>query len=209
MSEERSKESVIERVRKILPRRSGPGCTAEESRAGSQLASRIMAEHNLAGEIERKEGGEQSWLEDDVYETGRWTLEDNLAYGIVTRHFFVEGFFGCGSRRTGERRRHKSRCCGSSASPRTSRRRSGPSTTSWTPSTGCSHEYRGRTGLCGQRRRIYISGVAQRVLQKMEDERKAMEVERDLMGARRAARRPSLLGHPGADPGGVQGGPRR
>ena len=44
-------------------------------------------------DIEQKQAGTPSWTEDDMYETGKWTLEDNLAYGIVNRYFFVEGFF--------------------------------------------------------------------------------------------------------------------
>ena len=96
MSEENAKSNVIERVRKILAKTEDSGCSPAEAERAFAIASRIMAEHNLdMSEVEQKEDGSQSWTEDDVFETGRWTLEDNLAYGIVQRHFFVEGFFGC------------------------------------------------------------------------------------------------------------------
>ena len=92
---ERPKEDVIERVRKLLSKTEAKGCTQSEAEAAFQAASRIMAEHNLdMAEVEdRGNPAAVSWIESDAHETGRWTLESNLAYGIVHQFFFVEGFF--------------------------------------------------------------------------------------------------------------------
>lgn len=177
MSEERNKESLIERVRKILLKTEQAGCTADESEAAFALASRIMAEHNLSmDEVEKREGGEQSWIDDDVMDTGRWSLEDNLAYGIVHRHFFVEGYFS--ARFVNGKHRKLLRFFG---------RPDNVATAKWTFNALLDafdrlfNEYRARTGAPATDRRIFISGVASGFSQKIEDERKAMEVERDLM----------------------------
>ena len=76
MSEEQAKSALIEKVRKILAKTEDSGCSAAESERAFAIASRIMAEHNLdMSEVEQKEDGSQSWTEDDVFETGRWTVE--------------------------------------------------------------------------------------------------------------------------------------
>lgn len=182
MSEERSKESIIERVRKILLKTEQAGCSADESEKAFAIASRLMAEHNLSmDEVEKREGGEQSWLEDDAYETGRWTLEDNLAYGIVHRYFFVEAYFGY---------KHIEDKKGNYRQVKILRffgRPDNVETAKWTFNALLGtfdrlfRGYRDRTGALASDRRIFVSGVANGFTQKMHDERRAMEVEGDLV----------------------------
>ena len=141
-----------------------------------------MAEHNLCmDEVEKKEGGEQSWLDEDAYETGKWTLEDNLAWGIVHRHFFVEAYFG---------HKHVEKKEGKHRQVKVLRffgRPDNVQTAKWTFNALIDafdrlfSEYRKRTGAPASDRRIFITGVASGFTPKMNDERRAMEVERDLV----------------------------
>ena len=171
---------MIERVRKILSKTEKSGCTPEEAQLAFQKASRIMAEHNLdMSEVEQKEDGSRSWVEDDIVETGRWTLEDNLAYGIVRRHFFVEGFFA-GKYANGKHRKVL----------RFFGRPHNVETGKW--AFNALHdafdrlfsEFRKRTGAPASDRRIFVSGVASGFSEKMNEERQAMQIERDLVGGK-------------------------
>lgn len=99
MSEnERPSASLIERIHKILSKTTEAGCTQQEADAAFAMASRLMAEHNLKMDDVRVSGGgesaEEKFVEEPAYQTGRWTLECNLAYNIVKTYFFVEGFLG-------------------------------------------------------------------------------------------------------------------
>ena len=85
-------------------------------------------------DIEQKEAGSESWTEDDVYETGKWTLEDNLAYGIVQPALLRRGVLHW---EVGERQASESSPLLRPAAQRRDRR-SGRSTHCTTPSTGSS-----------------------------------------------------------------------
>ena len=85
---------MIERVRKILAK--------TEDRVAAPAEAELLSRRRAASwrsttwtcpTSSRRKTASQSWTEDDIFETGKWTLEDNLAYGIVSRYFFVEGFF--------------------------------------------------------------------------------------------------------------------
>jgi Protein of unknown function (DUF2786) len=177
LSEDNAKADVIERVRKILAKTEASGCSEAEAALAFQKASRILAEHNLdMSDVEAKDEGSQSWTEDDIYETGRWTLEDNLAHGIVSRYFFVEGFFA-GKWANGKHRKVL-RFFGQPHNVATAR---------WAFSAlqeafdRLFNEWRQRTGGPASDRRMFIAGVASGFDEKMRDERKAMEIERDLV----------------------------
>jgi Protein of unknown function (DUF2786) len=180
LSEEQAKNDVIERVRKILSKTEKSGCTPEEAQLAFQKASRILAEHNLEmADIEQKEAGSESWTEDDVYESGKWTLEDNLAYGIVRRHFFVEGFF-MGKWANGKHRKVL-RFFGRPHNVETGKWAFNALHDAFDRLFG---EFRKRTGAPATDRRIFISGVASGFAEKMNEERLAMQIERDLVGGK-------------------------
>ncbi len=174
---DRPKADVIEKIRKILSKTEEAGCTTEESQAAFQMASRIMAEHNLdMAEIESGEGGEQSWLEDDVLETGRWSLEQNCAYGIASEFFFVKGIFGY--KHSSARQRRVLRFFG---------RPNNVASAKWVFGALLDAfdrlfaEYRRQHGAPASDRRLFVTGVAGGFREKMKDERRAVEVERDLV----------------------------
>jgi hypothetical protein len=173
-------QKIIERVRKILAKTENAGCTPEESEKAFGLASRIMAEHNLdMSEVEQKGDGEQSWLDEEAYVTGKWTLEGNLAYGIVCRHFFVEGYFTY--RWVNSKQKKVLMFFGRPDNAATAKWAFNALIEAFDRLFG---EYRPRTGAPASDRRIFISGVASGFSQKIEDERKAMDVERDLVQGR-------------------------
>ena len=178
---ERPKEDVIERVRKLLSKTEAKGCTQAEAEAAFQAASRIMAEHNLdMAEVEdRGNPAVESWIESDAHETGRWTLESNLAYGIVHEFFFIEGFFV--GKWVNSKHRKVLRFFG---------RPENVQTATWAFNAlhdafdRLFNEYRSKTGCPASDRRIFVAGVANGFTQKMHDERRAMEIERDLLRRR-------------------------
>jgi len=171
------KNDVIERVRKILAKTENAGCTQAEAELAFQTASRIMAEHNLdMAEVEQKDEGSVSWVEEDAFETGRYTLEDNLAYGIVHRHFFVEAFFSF--KWVNGKARKVLRFFGQPHNVETAK---------WAFNALLDafdrlfREYRKTSGCPATDRRLFISGVANGFSEKMNDERRAMATERDLL----------------------------
>jgi hypothetical protein len=173
---DRPKSDVVERIRKLLAKTEDNGCTQAEAESAFKLASRIMAEHNIEmAEIEAKEGVQDdiSWLEDEVTETGRWSLEMNLAYGIVKEYFFIEAFFACRYRG-----RKILKFFGTATNVEAA---------SFTYKALLEafdrlfRSYRARSGCGADQRRLFVSGVAQGFAHKMRDERRAMEIERDLV----------------------------
>jgi Protein of unknown function (DUF2786) len=180
LSEAQAKSEVIERVRKILAKTEDSGCSPAEAERAFAIASRIMAEHNLdMSEVEQKEDGSQSWTEDDVFETGRWTLEDNLAYGIVNRYFFVEGFFA--GKWANDKHRKVLRFFGQPHNVETAKWAFNALHEAFDRLYG---EFRRQTGAPARDRRIFTSGVASGFAEKMNEERLAMQIERDLVNGK-------------------------
>jgi hypothetical protein len=183
---ERPKADVIERVRKILAKTEQAGCTPEEAEAAFQMASRIMAEHNLdMAEIESKEGGEPSWLEEEIQQTGRWSLEQNLAYSIAKQFFFVEGFFTYRVVRAADAHAVRYKVLRFFGTPENLAAARWVYTALLEAFDRLFHEYRQRTGALASDRRLFIAGVADGFEAKLTDERKAVEIERDLLQGRR------------------------
>ncbi|WP_158633763.1 DUF2786 domain-containing protein [Tautonia sociabilis] len=193
---ERPKEDVIDRVRRLLAKTEENGCTRAEAESAFRMASRIMAEHNIAmAEVEARDGrpDDISWLEDDVIDTGRWSLEMNLAYGIVREFFFVEGFFvrrtawageparGRGEARRGQTPRKVLRFFGTATNVEAARF---TFTALIDAFDRLFAEHRRASGCAASERRLFVSGVAQGFAEKMRDERRAMEIERDLAAGR-------------------------
>ncbi len=92
---ERPREDVIERVKKLLIKTEAAGCTQAEAEAAFKMASRIMAEHNLTmDEVDQAApDAEEGWDEAPVGEaSGRWNFEYSCAGDICNRFFFVERY---------------------------------------------------------------------------------------------------------------------
>lgn len=189
---ERPREGVIERIRGLLSKTEENGCSQAEAETAFKLASRIMAEHNIEmAEIEAGEGvpDDISWLEDDVADMARWSLEQNLAYGIVKEFFFIEGFFTRRMVDVGKPTYHGGKAY-YEQKPRKSLRFFGTATNveaakftfvALIDAFGrLFEEYRRRSGCAPSERRLFIAGVAQGFSEKMRDERRAMEIERDI-----------------------------
>ena len=166
-------DKLIDQIKKILSKTTSNGCTAAEAEAAFAMASRKLAEHNLTLEdVAGHDGPEtESWAEEEVHETGRWSLEDNLVYGIIKSHFFCEGFF---NRRSG---RKVFLLFGKPENVATGRHvwsaLHAAFDRQWT-------NYRYTHNKPASERRLFVSGMAKGFNQKLKDEREAMTIERDL-----------------------------
>jgi hypothetical protein len=172
-TDERPKASIIERVKKILLKTETANCTQEEAASALAFASRLMAEHNLSmDEVQTSTDKSESWMEEEVYETGRWGLEDNLVYGIVKQFFFVEGFF---NRKGGKKvLLFFGKSSNVAAARDTWNSLHAAFDRLWTT-------YRIIHRRAAGERRLFVSGMAKGFAEKLRDERKAMEIERDIV----------------------------
>jgi len=173
MNDERPKADVIEKVRKILERTERNNCTSSEAETAFAMASRMMAEHNLSMDEVKSASGGDDWVERGVFETGKWSLENNLVYGIVKEFFFVEGLF---------------------TQPNIGKKTlmffgkdSNVQVAKWT--WNALHaafdrlwtNYKIINGRPAAERRLYVAGLAKGFTEKLRDEREVIEIERDIM----------------------------
>lgn len=95
-------DSIMDRIRKLLDKHIGNGCTEAESQTAFQMASRLMTEHNLTMEqIDSHERTDNSnWMEETIETMGRKTAPQEYAAQIVRDFFFVHAsYFHHGNRR--------------------------------------------------------------------------------------------------------------
>lgn len=173
-------KDVIERIRKILTKTEERGCTQAEAETAFRLASRLMAEHNLSmSEVEASDGESEPWTEDGTAVGGKWTMECNLAYHIVERFFFVEGYI-MGRHEQGKRSK-KIRFFG---------KQSNVETAKWAFSALLDafgrlfREHRSRTKCPATDRRAFAAGVARGFSDKIQEERETVQDEQDVIRGR-------------------------
>jgi hypothetical protein len=188
---ERPKDDIIERIRKLLTKTEANGCSKDEAESAFKVASRLMAEHNLdMAEIEEKDGpSSESFIEADAADTGKWTLEMNLAYGIVSEFFFVQGYFDRRTVKVGPVTYYNGEPTKETKERKVliffgTRTNVDAARFTYTALLQAFDrlfvEYRARSGCPIGDRRLFITGVAHGFSQKMRDERRAMEIERDI-----------------------------
>lgn len=171
------RDDVIERVRKMMERSVGRGCTAAEAETAAAMAARFMAEHNLTmAEVEEHETAvDDRWTTVDADIAPRLNLEAELAAGIVARYFFVRWYYQRRWDDVQARVVTALRFFGKPDNVETARwvykalRAAFESL--WT-------DYKVKTGTHHTERRLFVSGVARGFTDKMKAERAAMEVER-------------------------------
>jgi hypothetical protein len=168
---------IINRIRKILARTEEAGCTEAEAATAMALASRLMAEHNLSmSEVETTDStAAESWAEDSAHQTGRWSMEYNLAYYIVKEFFFVEGTLTPGYRNG--KRSKTLWFFGKQSNVETAKWAFTSLLESFNRLFG---EYRNRTRCPATDRRAFAAGVAQGFRAKMREEREVQQVQRDI-----------------------------
>ena len=177
---DRPKADVIEKLRKILKRTEEAGCTEAESQAAMEMASRLMAEHNLSmGEIEKEDSATEAWLTESAHESSKWTKECNVAYFVVKEFFFVEGIITTTSGYGSNSRKKTTKTL------RFFGKASNVEAGKWAFKALLDAfdrlfaDYRKLTKCPATDRRAFTVGVAQGFAHKMREERKVLEVERD------------------------------
>ena len=168
-------EKLVEIIRKILVRTEDRGCSPAEAEAAFAMAARKLAEHNLTMEdiAVSSVPGEESWIEEELIETGRWSLEDNLCYGIIKNFYFCEGFF---NRRDGKK---VFRLFGKPENVAVGRHVWSALHASF---DRCWTMYKYLNRKPASEKRLFVSGMARGFSQKLKEEREAQAIERDLMG---------------------------
>lgn len=170
---EKPKADIIDVIRKILSKTEANGCTPAEAEFAFAMAARKLAEHNLTMEdVATPEGGEESWIEEELIETGRWSLEDNLCYGILKKFYFCEGFF---NRRNGKK---VFLLFGKPENVAIGRHVWGALHASF---DRCWTMYRYLNKRPASEKRLFVSGMAKGFSQKLRGEREVQVIERDLM----------------------------
>ena len=172
MNDQRPKADVIEKVRKILERTERNNCTSAEAETAFAMASRMMTEHNLSMDEVKKADGGDDWEEEEIFETGKWSLENNLVFGIVKEYFFVEGFLmpnGSGRKRL--------MFFGKDSNVQVAK-------WTWNALHAAFNRlwttYKIVNNRPASERRLYVSGLAKGFAEKLRDERKVIEIERDI-----------------------------
>lgn len=170
----KSPEKIIEIIRKILVRTEDRGCSPAEAEFAFAKAAQLLAEHNLSMDDVAVSDvkGEESWVEEELFETGRWSLEDNICYSILKNFYFVEGFF---NRRAG---RKVFMLFGKPENVAIARHVWAALQASFDRSWMMYRHYNDRPA---NEKRLYITGMADGYSAKLREEREAAAMERDMM----------------------------
>lgn len=172
---ERPTSSVMDRVRKILTKTTEAGCTEEEARNAFALASKILTAHNLSMDDVKASApadSSESFMEQPLFSTHAWSLEDNLTYGIIKEFFFVEGFM---NRSGGEK---VFTLFGTQTNVQVARFTWNALQASF---NRCWQHYKIVNRKPASERRMFVTGMAKGFSDKLQDERRAMEMERDIV----------------------------
>lgn len=167
-------QSIIERIRKILSKTEQAGCTEAEANAAFVMANKLLAQHNLDMSVFEREVSD--YIEESACETGRWSLEHNLAYGIIKNYFFVSPYLLTISGNVRNRRRLM--IFGTSDNVRVASFTFNELLDSF---DRLWKDYRAKNRLPLSEKRAYITGVATGFSNKMRDERRILEAEQDII----------------------------
>jgi hypothetical protein len=93
---ERPQAKVVEVIKKLLAKTVEAGCTQAEAAHAFAKATELLTKYNLRLDdvrVREQVGGYEMFTEEPAIETGKWTIEMNMAYQIVHEFYFVEGIF--------------------------------------------------------------------------------------------------------------------
>ncbi len=97
-------DTVVDRVKKLLARTTEANCTQAEADSAFEMATRLIAKHNLDMTRVTAKPADESFVELEAFRTGRWSLQHNMAFNIASEFCFVKGLF---TYTPGNYRRHK------------------------------------------------------------------------------------------------------
>lgn len=174
---ERSRDDILNKIKGLLKKTEANGCSANEAEQAFRIATRLMAEHNLQmADVTLAEGDQaESYIDEPAFDVSRWTLEQNLTYGIVREFCFVECHFD----RTISNGKSVKRLMifGKPENVENARFMFQALMSAYDRLWS---SYRILNRAPASDRRVYVAGVAKGFHQKMRDEREAMKIERDL-----------------------------
>jgi hypothetical protein len=165
-------EGIARRIQKILSKTEEAGCTPQEAEAAFAMATRLLAEHNLTMDDVDTATAQKAteYVEQDAFDMARWSRELVMAVKIVQKHCFVTGCFW--------HSRKKLVFFGEATNVESARFML---TSLMEASQRLWASYRIRNAMGKSERTIYLIGLMAGFGSKMDDERKAMEAERDAM----------------------------
>ena len=163
---------IMEKIRKILSRTENAGCTAQEAEAAYAKASALMVEHNISQhEIGDRESA--NWVDVAVGSVPGWGVQQNMGSGIIKKFFFVHDIL-C-TKADGSKEYH---IFGRKDNVETAK-------FIFVSLMRAFHslfqEYRIRSGCPDSDKNIFVTGVAKGFSDKLSDERKAEEIQRDIV----------------------------
>ena len=172
-----TREDIVGKVRKLLAKTAENGCTQAEADAAFAMASRIMAEHAIEIEEVHNQGDSvEEYAEDEVGdEVARWSSERDWAGMICKRYFFVHVYQKTWRNPT----RNRQFFFGTPTNVETAK---------WVylalldAFNRLWRDAKRKHNFPTSDRRTFTLGVVQGFRLKLEDERRAIEVEREVMG---------------------------
>lgn len=85
-------ESISRKIQALLAKTSDANCTEEEARTALTMASRLASQYNISMEEIKSGGGKSAdeWEELDIHDSGKWTLDIEMANAVINKYFFVK-----------------------------------------------------------------------------------------------------------------------
>ena len=168
----------LARVQKILSKTRAAGCTPHEAEAAYAMVSRPRTARNLSmDDVKSGLKGPDEWVDEEVGRVTKWSMSNNFAYNIIRDFFFVECHF---SRHGAERAFF---IFGRPENVATARH-------VFTSLMRAFHDqfedYKRRTGCAQSDRRAFEVGLAKGFRDKLEEDRRVDEMERDLLNGNSA-----------------------
>jgi len=166
-------DKLIDRIKKLLTKTEGNGCSKEEAEAALAMASRLMAEHELdMADIAIED--KPDMVDEDIETFSRWDFEAQKTYEIISHFCFVKPWLHVGL--VNGKKRKTLKFFGRPEGVEAAREM-------WHGLTAAYDRlfayYRAVNKAPASHRRSFIEGVANGFYSKMKAERESMQAERD------------------------------
>lgn len=168
---------ILSRIAKLLAKANDSSCTEAEAATFLAKATQLLTEHNLDLQdiALTNDNTSDSFLEEEVFSTGRWIFPHQSAYSVINQFCFVKGVFYY--KRGKQRNVKQLYLFGTKSNIETARWMFDALLAAY---ERLFDQYRART-LCDVKcKNIYISGVTEGFVSKMHAERESSSANRDI-----------------------------